>query len=60
MTRSFKELVERLAAADPDFAAAPGREGAGDEGDRVARMVRTDAVTPTPSGVMRFGHSSGV
>ena len=22
-------------------------------GDRVARMVRTDAVTPTPSGVMR-------
>ncbi len=29
--------------------------------DRVARMVRTDAVTPTPSGVtLKVGHSSGV
>jgi hypothetical protein len=25
--------------------------------DRVARMGRADAVPPTPSGVMRFGHS---
>jgi uncharacterized protein with ParB-like and HNH nuclease domain len=27
------------------------------ERDRVARMGRADAVPPTPSGVMRFGHS---